>query len=224
MTYRVNPRTESTILKRARELFPVWERANAAMAALTPTQAPITRSIGGVVYTAAMLKDLVVDYADLIKALENKESALDAAGEALRAQDRTTDQLNKRWYKVVKESHDPGDPVYDALAGIPTEPSTPAPDPIEIETVAQGGEGGLQVLVQYVPGGGDHATTKEVQWEVTGVDAAGTFPHTAPLDASGNALGPFVVGKTVKIRTAVSNSSGTRTTAPRTITVATPIV
>src|SRR4051794_31188997 len=32
----------------------------------------------------------------------------------------------KRWYKVVKESHDPGDPVYEALAGVPTEPSTPA--------------------------------------------------------------------------------------------------
>ncbi|HEV7406745.1 MAG TPA: hypothetical protein VGO11_27595 [Chthoniobacteraceae bacterium] len=159
-----------------------------------------------------------------MKTLQTKDSDLEAAREAFRAHDRQADQLNKRWYKVVKESHDPGDPVHEALSGIPTEPGTPAPDPIEIETVAQGGEGGLQVLVQYVPDGGDHATTKEVQWQIAGVDPADTYPHTAPLDASGNALGPFVVGKTVKIRTAVSNSSGTRTTAPRTITVATPIV
>lgn len=50
------------------------------------------------------------------------------------------------------------------------------------------------------------------------------FLNTAPLDASGNALGLFAEGKTMKVRTAVSNSSGTRTTAPRTITVAVPIV
>lgn len=222
--YRVNPRSEPTILKRARELVPVWELANTEMAALTPPQDPITRSIGGVAHTLAMLQALVDGYADLIKSLQKKESDLHAAHENLRAHGRTVDHLSKRWYKVVKESHDAGDPVYEALAGIPTEPNTPAPDPIEIQTVAQGGENGLQVLVQYVPGGGDHATTKVVQWEVAGVDPEGSFPNTAPLDASGNALGPFAVDQTVKVRTAVRNSSGTRTTAPRTIVVATAIV
>lgn len=171
-----------------------------------------------------MLQALLDGYADLIKALENKEPDLDTARENLRPHDHTTDRLNKRWYKVVKESHDPGDSVCEALAGTPTEASTPVGDPIEIDTVAQGGDGGLRVLVQYVSGGGDHATTKEVQWTVAGVHADGTFPHTAPLDASRNALGPFVVGKTVKVRTAMSNSSGTRTTAPQTVVVATPIV
>lgn len=34
------------------------------------------------------------------------------------------------------------------------EPTTPAPDPIEISTIKQGGEDGLRVLVAYVEGGG----------------------------------------------------------------------
>ena len=59
----------------------------------------------------------------------------------------------------MKASYDPGSEIYEALNDIPTEPSTPAPDPVEINTVVQGGEGGLQVLVSYVPGGGEHATT-----------------------------------------------------------------
>lgn len=105
--------------------------------------------------------------------------------------------------------------------GIPTEPGTNAPETIEIDTIAQGGAGGLQALVKYVPGGGDHATTKSVQWQVVGTDA--DFAHTSPLDPSGNALGPFTVGQVVKIRTLVANSAATRTTAPRTITLAEPI-
>lgn len=172
----------------------------------------------------AMPMALLNNNADLIPVLETAEADVDAAREVLRSHDRTTDQLNKRWYKVVKELPHPDDSASEALAGILTEPATPAPVPIEIETVAQGGEDGLRVLVQYIPGGGDHATTKEVQWRVEGVDPAGTFPDTAALDASGNALGLFVVDQTVKVRTAVSNSSGVRTTATRTIVVATPIV
>ena len=220
--YAVNPRTESSILKRARMLYPVWVRANTAMAALTPAQPAITRAIQGVPHTVVMLKALLDGYTDLIKTMEDKEEVLNQKREALRVLDRQVDQLNKRWYKVVKADSDPGSAVYEALSGIPTEPSTPVPDAIEIDVVSQGGEEGRQVLVSYVASGGDHATTKQVQWQVVGTDA--DFTNTAPLDASGNALGPFPVGKVVKVRTLVSNSAGTRTTAPRTFTVQEPIV
>jgi hypothetical protein len=54
--------------------------------------------------------------------------------------DDETDQLIKKWYKVMKASYDPGSPEYEALESIPTEGGTPAPDPIEINTVTQGGE------------------------------------------------------------------------------------
>jgi hypothetical protein len=49
-----------------------------------------------------MLMALLDGYADLIKAHEDKEELLNAAREALRAHDRTTDALNKRWYRTVK--------------------------------------------------------------------------------------------------------------------------
>ena len=77
-------------------------------------------------------------------------------------------------------------------------------------------------MLAYIPGGGAHATIKVIKWQVIGADL--DFAHSAPLDASGNALGPFAVGQMVKIITEVSNSAGTRTTAPRTITIETPVV
>ena len=95
------------------------------------------------------------------------------------------------------------------------------PEVIEIQTVTQGGEEGLQALVSYLPGGGAHATTKLVKYQVVGVDTV--FAHSVPLDASGNALGPFAEGQTIKILTEVTNSAGTRTTAPRTILIVAPI-
>ncbi|MBI5686051.1 MAG: hypothetical protein HZC54_13345 [Verrucomicrobia bacterium] len=220
--YRSVPRTEGTILARARGLYPLWVRANALLAAMTPPQPAITRSVAGTPFTAAMLKGLLDGYTDLVKDMCDTQEALDTKRAALRALDRTVDQANKRWYKAAKATFDVGSDAYEALGGIPAEGGTPAPDTIEIASVTQGGEEGLQVLVAYVPGGGDHATTKLVKWQVVGVDEG--FAHSAPLDASGNALGPFEVGQVVKIITEVSNSAGTRSTAPRTITLQPPIV
>ena len=217
----VGPRSEATILKRARMLYPVWVRANAAMVALTPTQPPIARAIQGVPHTVAMLKALVDGYVDLIKVLGDKEELLDVARGALRAHDQLADRLNKRWYKTVKKGMELTPELESALENIPTEPSTPAPEPIEIATVTQGGENGLQALLAYVIGGGANATGKKVRFGVAGVDT-GT-PHEVPLDPSGNALGPFPVGTVLTILTEVSNSAGTRTSAPRTITIGEPI-
>ena len=219
--YAVNPRTEGTILKRAGMLLPVWERANAALAAMTPAQPALVLNIQGVAYTAAMLETLLQGYTGLTKMVEKKSSLLDDAREALRAHDRVCDRLNKDWYRLVKTGADGNAALLAALEGIPTEPSTPAPEVVEIDHVTQGGEEGLQTLVSYVPGGGAHATTKVVKWKVDGVDPE--FTHAVPLDASGNALGPFAVGQVVHILTEVSNSAGTRTTAPRTITIEEPI-
>jgi hypothetical protein len=219
--YATNPRAESSILRRLRELLPVWERANTALAALTPPQPAITRVVGGTVYTVALAKTLLDGYTEVVNTISTKAEALDVKRAALRAHDRATDQLNKRWYKIAKAQSDPGSDLYEALEGITTEPGTPAPETIEINTVTQGGDTGLEVLVAYVPGGGAHATTKLVKWQIIGQDDG--FNHSAPLDASGNALGPFVKDQVVKIITEVANSSGTRTTAPRTITIGEPV-
>lgn len=219
--YAVSPRAEASILKRLRMLLPVWERANAALAAMTPAQPPISRTVGGVNYTAAAAKTLLDGYTDVVKDVRDKDVALDGARTNLRAHDRMADQLNKRWYKFVKASYDPDSEVYQALSGIDTEQGTQVPESIEIDNLGQGGEEGLQVLVAYETGGGEHATTKLVKWMVVGVDL--TFVNSAPLDASGNALGPFVVGQTITVITEVSNSAGSRTSAPRTIIIQPPI-
>ncbi len=218
--HAVVPRSEPTILKRARMLYPVWVRANTALAALTPTQPAITRVIAGTAYTAALLKGLLDGFTDVVKDMRDKDSVLNVKRADLRTHDRAADQLIKRWYKAAKATAEPGSDLETALEAVPTEQGTPAPDPIEIASLTQGGDGGLQVLVAYVPGGGDHATTKLVKWRK---NAEVDFPHSAPLDASGNALGPFAVGDVVTVITEVSNSSGTRTVAPRNITVETPI-
>ena len=93
---------------------------------------------------------------------------------------------------------------------------------IEINTVTQGGTGDLQVLVDYIPGGGAHATKTLIQWMVVGVDA--DFTRSAPLTDTGNAISPFTTGQVVKVMTEATNSSGTRNSAPRPITLEAPIV
>ncbi|HEV7402414.1 MAG TPA: hypothetical protein VGO11_05790 [Chthoniobacteraceae bacterium] len=219
--FRIVPRSEPTILARARALYPVWVRANTVLAAMTPAAGPITRPIQGVAHTAVMLKALLDGYTTMIQERNDAESKLNKTRGALRTLDRTTDRLAKDWYQIVKNTYDPGTPAYDALSEIPTEQGTPAPDPIDINELVQGGATGLQVLVSYIAGGGDHATTKQIEYKVNGIDA--DFAHAADLDPSGNALGPFVVGQVVQVRTKVSNSSGVRTSAVRTITMETPL-
>jgi len=219
--FKIQMRSESTILQRSRLLYPVWLRANALLAAMTPSVPPITRAVAGVSQTVVMFKALLDGYTDLVKAMRDDELALEAAKAELKTLDKSVDQLNKRWYQVAKAQVDPGSDAYEALSTITTEPSTPVPEVIEIDTVLQGGEEGLQVEVTYVPGGGDHATTKLLRWQVVGVDDG--FTNSEPLNNAGNAIGPFTVGQVIKVMTEVSNSAGTRTSAVRTITVEEPI-
>jgi hypothetical protein len=219
--YQITQRSASSILDRARALYPVWLRANTALAALTPTQPPITRTVQGVVHTVVMFKALMDDYTMQAKTTSDKKGLLAATKKDLAEVDEKTDKLNKDWYKVMKATYDPGSAAYEALSTIPTEGGTPAPDTIEIDTVVQGGEDGLHVEVEYEPGGGAHATTKLIKWMVVGVDV--DFTHSAPLTAEGNAIGPFTVGQVVNLMTEATNSSGTRNSAPRTITIEPPI-
>jgi hypothetical protein len=219
--YRIAPRFGPSILARARALYPIWVRADAALAALTPPAGPITRVIQGVPQTAAMLKTLLDTFTDVSKEEDDAQALLNQKRSDLRALSRRVDQLSKNWHQVIRNSYDPGTPVFEALSQIPIESGTPAPDPIDLNPLEQGGEDGLHVLATYEPGGGEHATTREVEFMVEGVDA--DFGHAVALDASGNTLGPFTVGKVVKVRTRVSNSSGERTSAVRSITIEEPI-
>ena len=220
--YANSPRTEATILKRLRELLPVWVRADAALAALTPSQPPIVRIVGGVAFTAAAAKLLYDGYTEIVGARGEKSGLLKTAVEDLARHDAAADELNKRWYKVVQASADSGTRLANALNSIPTEEGTPAPTIVNISTVTQGGDDGMHALVDWAAGGGDHATTSNLRWKVEGVDAG--FTHSVPFDRKGNVIGPFTVDQVVRMMGEFINSSGTRTTAIRTLTIGVPIV
>ena len=119
--YQISPRSEGTILERARALYPLWVRANTTLAAMTPAQPPITRVLQGVAQTAAMFKALLDGYTTQVQAISDTEGLLDSTRKDLTDLDDATDTLIKKWYKVMKASYDPGSPEYEALDSIPTE-------------------------------------------------------------------------------------------------------
>jgi hypothetical protein len=90
---------------------------------------------------------------------------------------------------------------------------SPAPEPAKLPPVAPGH---FPHPARLFP-----RATRLIRRQVDGVDPG--FDLNAPLDASGNALGPFAVGQVVQVMTEVSNSSGTRNSAVRTITIEEPI-
>ena len=107
---------------------------------------------------------------------------------------------------------DPGTPGMDALGTISTSSTSLLPDTLGIRSISQGGVNGLQVLVNFEPSTVEPDETRELQYLRDGIDADWT---TMPAGANGNAIGPFVVGQTIRVRTSVTNSHGTRNSGPR---------
>ena len=96
------------------------------------------------------------------------------------------------------------------LPGIRTEHSFRAP----------GRADQIKILVTCGNGTGSDADDRLLDWMVVGTEA--DFTNTVAVDLSGNPLGPFLVGQTIKIRTRTVNTSGTRTSAARTLVVQAP--
>ncbi len=72
--------------------------------------------------------------------------------------------------------------------------------------------------VAYEPGAIDAKADSTVEWQLDGVDA--DYAHSAPADPSGNSIGPFKAGQSVKVRTRVRNGNGSSTSAVRTLQMA----
>ena len=90
-------------------------------------------------------------------------------------------------------------------------------DPVVIAQVTQGGEEGRQVAVSYEPFVAGEGVSAKIKWRVAGAEP-GVFEEAA-LVADGNTLGPFPAGAEVTLFTEVSGPAGSRSTAPRTITI-----
>lgn len=113
LVYQTAPRTEATILRRVRELLPLWERVNAALG-------PITLMLRGRVLDVAAVRELLEDYMLTVQTIQDKAAVLKQCRAALRRHERAADRLNKRWYQVVKAGADEGTALAAALRGITT--------------------------------------------------------------------------------------------------------
>ena len=116
---------------------------------------------------------------------------------------------------------DPGTPAEAALDTIPTSTQSSLPETLGIRTFTQGGTNGLQLLIAYEPYSLEAGETAVLQYRRVDLDPDWI---DVPFDASGNAIGPFAVGETVRVRTKVTNSAGSREGGARQLTLIAPPV
>jgi hypothetical protein len=214
--YAIPPWSPANVLARGYLLAPTWAAANTWQAAQTPPRSALVRGATTQANFVTQLQAFPQTERDVAAA----EVALQGARGALRRAAAELDRLNKRFLKAATGLAEPGSAAADALATIPTESDSPLPDTLGIKTLSQGGTGGLQLLVSYEPYDDDSAEAKRLQWMVVDVDAG--WDHEVPVDPSGNAFGPFVAGQVVKVRTVVTNASGSRESGSRQLTILAP--
>jgi|JI6StandDraft_1071083.scaffolds.fasta_scaffold00936_20 hypothetical protein len=219
--FQSRPRTVAGILARMRDLYPLWLMADQALAAFTPPHPPIARRLQEIPHSAAMAKELLDGYNEQINQAGQARKANNVQKAAMQAHARRVDKLNKNWYKIVSNSFEAGTAGQEALRKIPTEKGTLVPAVLEIKSLKQGGGQGLHIIIRYAPKGGERSTRRRLRWQILGQEE--DYAHEQPLDRQGNTLGPFEPGTTLQIVAEVANSAGTRTSAPRTITIEPPI-
>ncbi len=217
--YAIDPgASQESALRRARLVLPLWQKVDAARAALTPAEPPIKLKV---VVNGASVSWGAADFEHLIDQAENVQKAeaaaqheVTAAKAALRAADHKLDRANKRWYKAWMKAFPPGTPEGDAAkAQIPTELNTVA-DPEALEITLLTPQANHTILVAFNPDGGAHATTRELLYRLAGEPE---FGHTAPITGTSMVAGPFAAGALVTFRTRVANSNpGTVPSAEKT--------
>ena len=206
--YAIVPETFAASVARARKLVPVWKAANAFLAAQSPALSPITRNGK----TVANLEALILQAGPSESVVAILESEAGTIRGTLRRDSLRVGRINKAAYKGMSALADSGTPGFDALGTISTEGTSLLPDTLGIRSISQGGVSGLQVLVNFEPSTIEPDETRELQFLRDGIDADWT---TVPAGPNGNAFGPFVVGQTIRVRTSVTNSHGTRNSGPR---------
>ena len=213
--FGITPRTTEMRLKRGKKVVAALMKINAFLAAQVPPRAAI--SAGG--KNISHLNAAMGSQTGLEQVVENTKADETTARINLDTEEHTTDRLNKRYYQRLLAEARTNPTLAAALAQIDTETDN-LPGTLSIASVLQGGDNQLHLLVAYVNGTGANADDRLLDWMVVGTDA--DFTHTTEVDLSGNLLGPFLVGQTVKIRTRTVNGSGTRTSAVRTLVIQQP--
>ena len=206
--YAISPDSQASLQERARRVISLWTRANAVRAAKTP---PLPVLLLGAV-AVANLQTRLTNHPTLLQAVENERSELNQKKSQLNATARRVDRNNKRWYAAWSKNFAVGSPENNALSQVDTGPTTPAPSAQEINTLVASGN---NVAVTYLAGGGAHATTMVLLWQVVGTDP--DFGHATPVVLTGQTVGPFPPGPEVLFKTRASNSTGDTDSAVQTI-------
>ena len=211
--YSINPRTTELALERGQKLVSALTLINAYLTGLTPPRPAITSGGKGLpALTAALAAQPALE-----QAKEDGAAVVGSARTALRVAATAVDRLNKRFYSRLQAEARTNETLTAAMGQITPE-SANQPATLGIRSILQGGADGLHLLLSYDNGSYTANTDSTVEWMVVGMDTA--FTHHVTADPSGNALGPFAVGQTVKLRTRVDNSAATTTGSIRTLTIA----
>jgi hypothetical protein len=198
--FSVDPDSQHGAMERGRRVVSLWNRVNAKRAAMTP---PLPALLLGTT-AVADLQTALTNHPGLLQTVENERSELSQKKSQLQTTARRVDRNNKRWFGAWSNNFAEGSPEHNALSGVDTEEGTNPPTALEINTVTPSG---TSVAVSYVPGGGSHATSLMLVWQVVGVDA--DFGHDTPVILAGQTVGPFTAGQTVNFKTRASNSAVT---------------
>ncbi|MEX8518224.1 MAG: hypothetical protein AB3X44_06885 [Leptothrix sp. (in: b-proteobacteria)] len=210
--YAIKPRNPESVVARGMKLASVLPRVNAYLAAQEPARPEV--KFGGL--GLAELNTALTAQVALERGLLDRQTVLDRARAALRDGAVALDRVNKRVYARLKSEARVDPALANELGRIDTgAPNLPAT--LSIKSVLQGGAENLQLLVGYDPNKVDAKAESTLEWQVEGVD--GDFANSAAIDPSGNTLGPFAVGQTVKLRTRVRNSQGSTTSSTRTLKI-----
>lgn len=208
---KISPASRAEIDDRTLKTIEAWKKVNTARAALAPPLPAVTvRGTAVAAYETRWqaLPALRQEREVAAAAWREKNSVMEGAR-------RSLDRVNKDWYQAWRAEYPDGTPEGDALAGVDTESGTALPQVLEIAAVVQQG---LSLQVSYVPGTGQHATVKDLNWLVEGVHA--DWQRVAADPAAGNEIGPFTAGQIVRVRTDVGNSRDhSETSAEQAVTI-----
>ena len=214
--YAVTPWSPDKTTKRCGLLGPVWEAADAWQLAQSPARPVIVRK--GVNQSAFMSK--LAAYFPLFNAEKAADFHMGEARQALRTAARNVEVLCIRFLTAALGLSDPDSAEEQALKTIPTTTTSDLPETLGIKLFTQGGTNGLQLIIQYEPYQLEPGETATLEWMVVDTDVS--FNHSVAYDPSGNAIGPFTVGQTIRVRTTVTNTHGTRTGGVRQLTLIAP--
>lgn len=210
--YAIQPRSRERALERGRKLLSALTHIDAYLAGQTPARAPVRSAGHGADVLAAAMAALPA----LTQAVEDHAAAVRAARAALREAANELDQLNKRFYSKLRAEALTNGELRAALTQIDTGTSK-LPPVLDIRRIVQGGLENRHVLVSYNAASYDAKLNNTLEWWVGERDAVAA--SSTPVDPAGNALGPFAIGATVRLRARTTHAGGTSLGSVRMLTL-----